>query len=252
MALTDFETAVAAARAGADVIRARYGTALTHHAKSSTDFATDVDLEAEDAIVAVLRRERPDDAVLGEERGAAGPRGSQRTWLVDPLCGTLNFAVATAPFSVNVALRSGDSITAAAVIDPLSGDVFSTAGPHQPSSRSRIVDVNVDPPFPNGDRFRAAALLASDRFLGEFRPRVVSSTLALAWVAAGHRAGYVTDGHLRDSVHFSAGIAICVAAGCVLTDLAGGPLHLGSGGLIAAADEATHALLLAMVEAEFG
>ena len=26
-----------------------------------------------------------------------------------------------------------------------------------------------------------------------------------AWVAAGRRAAYVTDGHLRDSVHFAAG-----------------------------------------------
>ncbi|MFD2356134.1 inositol monophosphatase family protein [Nonomuraea ferruginea] len=52
-------------------------------------------------------------------------------------------------------------------------------------------------------------------------PRVVSTTLAVAWVAAMRRAAYVTDGHLQDSVHFAAGIALCRAAGCVVTDLHG-------------------------------
>ena len=56
-------------------------------------------------------------------------------------------------------------------------------------------------------------LLAHPGFIQRFRPRVVSTTLALAWVAAGKRAGYVTDGgDLTESVHFAAGIALCKAA----------------------------------------
>ena len=68
----------------------------------------------------------------------------------------------------------------------------------------QLVDVNLDPPFPNAPRFRAVSLLAQEAFTARFRPRVVSTTLALAWVAAGRRAAYVTDGHLIDSVHFAA------------------------------------------------
>jgi myo-inositol-1(or 4)-monophosphatase len=57
-------------------------------------------------------------------------------------------------------------------------------------------------------------LLAHPIFVERFRPRVVSTTLALAWVAAGKRAAYVTDGDdLSRSVHFAAGIAVCRAAG---------------------------------------
>ena len=250
--LSDAEVALAAARAGADVVRRRYGGRLTTIAKSSTDFATDVDLAAEDAIATVLREHRPDDAILGEERGASGDPGLGRTWLVDPLCGTANFAVATPLVCVNVALRSDDVITAAAVVDPIADEVFWTGRPPQPSTRSRIVDINADGPFPNADRFRAVRLMTSDWFLGEFRPRVVSSTLALAWVASGRRAGYITDGHLRDSVHFAAGLAVCASAGCVLSDLEGKPVHTGSGGLVAAADVQTHALLLEMVAAIAG
>ena len=67
-----------------------------------------------------------------------------------------------------------------------------------------------------------------------FRPRVLSTTLALAWVAAGRRAGYVTDGHLQDSVHFT------------VTDLLGQPLH-SSAGPVAAADPTTHQQLIKLI-----
>jgi len=77
---------------------------------------------------------------------------------------------------------------------------------------------------------------------------VLSTTLALAWVAAGRRAAYVTEGDLRDSVHFAGGIAVCRAAGCVVTGLRGQPLDTGIGGLVAAADAETHAELISIIE----
>jgi myo-inositol-1(or 4)-monophosphatase len=111
--------------------------------------------------------------------------------------------------------------------------------------------VNLDPPFPNGRAFRAVELLADEAFAAHFRPRVVSTTLAVAWVAAGRRAAYVTDGHLKDSVHFASGIALCQAAGCVVTGLRGQPVHTGVGGLLVAADQPTHATLLALIDRQF-
>nr|WP_203434050.1 inositol monophosphatase family protein [Jiangella asiatica] len=113
------------------------------------------------------------------------------------------------------------------------------------------MDVNLDPPFPNSPAFRAVRLLAEAEFTDRFRPRVVSTSLAVAWVAAGRRAAYVTDGDLRDSVHFASGIAVCQAAGCVVTGLRGQPLHSGVGGLVVAADQATHAAVLAVVDRQF-
>ena len=254
----DAELAVTAARAGAAVVRAMFGTALDRVDKGGGDFATAADLAAEKAVVEVIRAARPGDAVTGEEGGSAGPDGAGRRWLVDPLCGTLNYAAGMMAAAVNVALRDGPGVTAAASADPFSGEVFWTDGRRAcvragnadsglvPSAASRLVDVNLDPPFPNAPRFRAARLLADEAFAGLFRPRVVSTTLAVAWVAAGRRAAYVTDGSLRDSVHFASGIALCQAAGCVVTGIDGQPLHTGAGGLIAAADHETHAALLRM------
>lgn len=261
---TDAQLALAAAQAGAAVVRDMYGASLPRTEKSGGDFATAADLAAEQAILDVLRTARPDDAVTGEESGDTGAAGAERRWLVDPLCGTLNYAVQNMLVAVNVALRvgsviTGSVITAAASADPFSGEVFWTDGVHarvrkgdadeqlSPSSGSCLVDVNLDPPFPNAPAFRAVELLAAPEFAERFRPRVVSTTLAVAWVAAGRRAAYVTDGDLRDSVHFAAGIALCEAAGCVVTDLDGLPPHTGRGGLIAAADRETHGALLERV-----
>ncbi|MFF3172546.1 inositol monophosphatase family protein [Streptomyces sp. NPDC057900] len=259
---SDAQLAVRAVRAGAAVVREMYGTSPQRFDKGGGDFATAADLAAEKAILDVLRTARPDDAVTGEESGRTGADGAERRWLVDPLCGTLNYAVNTMVVAVNVALREGSSITAAATADPFGGEVFWTDGEHArlrrdgadeelaPSSGSRLVDVNLDPPFPNAPGFRAVGLLAAPEFGEHFRPRVVSSTLAVAWVAAGRRAAYVTDGRLRDSVHFSAGIALCEAAGCVVTGIHGQPLHTGAEGLVVAADRETHGLLLEMIRGQ--
>ncbi|MFE7383324.1 inositol monophosphatase family protein [Streptomyces zhihengii] len=256
-AADDADVAAAGALAGADVVRSMYGRRLGRIDKGGGDFATDADVAAEKAVLDVIRAARPGDAVLGEEGGQQGAAGAERQWLVDPLCGTLNYAVGTMAVAVNVALRDG----AAAVADPFGGEVYLTDGktarvrregageePLRPSSASRLVDVNLDPPFPHAPGFRAVDLLAHPGFAARFRPRVVSTTLAVAWVAAGRRAAYVTDGgDLSDSVHFAAGIALCRAAGCVVTGIDGAPIGETAGGLVAAADEETHALLMSMI-----
>lgn len=245
-------------------MRNRFGTWLEHFEKAAMDFATDADVDAENAILDVLRAARPADAYQGEELGASGAGSSDRTWLIDPICGTLNFAARTPMMAVNVALRDGDRVLAAACADPIATEVFWTDGHDayarydgndhilRPSGTTRLVDVNLDGPYPNHDQFRAVQMLADPAFMTAFRPRVLSTTLALTWVAAGRRAGYVTDGHLRDSVHFSSGIAMCRAAGCTVTGLQGQPLHTGVGGLVAAADGETHAALIEIIDHQFG
>jgi myo-inositol-1(or 4)-monophosphatase len=246
----DQELAVAAALAGAAEVRNRFGGGLARIDKGGGDFATEADLAAERAILGVLRPARPGDAVLGEESGRTGAAGAGRLWLVDPLCGTLNYATGGMAVAVNVALRDGAAVTVAAVADPFTGEVFWTGGDGafvrtgggderlRPAADPPLVDLNLDPPLDDGT---GARLLAHPEFRRLLRPRVLSTTLALAWVAAGRRAAYVTAGDVRDSVHFAAGIALCQAAGCVVTALDGGPP--GAGGLLAAADRPTHDLL---------
>jgi myo-inositol-1(or 4)-monophosphatase len=263
MELTDGQVALAAAEAGQAVVRRMYRTDVAHHLKVGTDFATDADLQAETEIRAVLTEHRPEDAQLGEEQGASGP-DSPRRWLVDPLCGTRNFGAGLPVMSTNVALAVDGDVTAAAVAECVGDETYWTDGASawvrrggvdadlRPDTSSLMVAFNleVDP----AGRRRASDVLADPRFFETYQPRITSSTLALAWVAAGRHAAYLTEGDLRDNVHFAAGVGLCRATGCVVTDLDGGPVDTGAGavrsrrgGLLAAGDAATHAALLALV-----
>lgn len=257
--MNDIEVAIATALAGAAVVRQRFDTALQRLDKGDGDFATDADVEAERAMLALLRAKRPDDAILGEETGRSGAGIGGRTWFIDPLCGTLNYAAKMRVVAVNVALIAGTHRIAAAVADPFADEIFWTDGStarmrvngHDsvlvPDAVSNLVDLNLDPPFPNAPAFRATTLAGDPGFVARFRPRVVSTSLALAWVATGRRAAYLTDGDVRNSVHFAAGLSLCEAAGCTVTDLMGNTCGSGATGLIAAADAETHSALLALV-----
>jgi len=254
--MNDSELAIAVVHKGAEVVRRHFGSALQRLDKQAGDFATNADIEAEKAMLSLLMAERPDDSVLGEESGQSGAASNGRTWLVDPLCGTLNYAVRMGIVGVNTALKNGSWLTAAAVADPFNQETFWTDGRAAflrrgdedsrlvPNAGSQLVDLNFDPPFPNAPQFRAVALAADPDFAVRFRARVVSTSLALTWVASGQRAAYITDGDVRDSVHFSAGIAICEAAGCTVTDLKGAPWGHAATGLIAAADRGTHSAIV--------
>lgn len=257
MTMSDVEVAIAAACAGADVVLWGYGSDHVRQVKAATDFATDTDLDAERAILAVLAEHRPDDARTSEEFGKSGAAASARRWLVDPLCGTLNFAATTPLTVVNVALTRHGAASIAAAADPNAAEVFWTDGKDSfrrfrgkdcrltPSALSGLIDINCDGPLDHP--LVGGQLVGDPRLRAVYGPRVISSTLAVAWVAAGRRAAYISDGHFRDNLHFAAGIALCQAAGCRISDLAGGPLHADRG-LVIAADEDTHGRVLKLIE----
>ena len=71
--------------------------------KAHGSLVTEVDEAAEDAIRAIVARERPRDAFLGEERGETG--SGPRRWIVDAIDGTLSFAAGTNGWGTFIALE---------------------------------------------------------------------------------------------------------------------------------------------------
>ncbi len=110
-----------------------------------------------------------------------------------------------------------------------------------PDPANRLVEVDVA-----HGATRVRGLLDRPGFHERFAPRVVSSSVGVAWVAVGRFAAYVVEHDVVDSVHYAAGLALCRAAGCVVTGLDGGELAPGSG-LLVAADAATHLDLLGLL-----
>src|SRR5271170_6692227 len=71
------------------------------------DPVTDADRGAEDAMRRLIHAERPDDGILGEERGHE-PGTSGRTWILDPIDGTRPFITGRHTWGTLIALADGD------------------------------------------------------------------------------------------------------------------------------------------------
>ena len=118
--------AKAAARAGADVLARRW---TGHHPavplgieeigaqtkSSGSDWVTDYDRRAEQAVREVIAGYRPSDEITGEEYGATRPaEPSGYRWSIDPLDGTTNFVRGLPQFCTSVAVMGpADAVVAA-------------------------------------------------------------------------------------------------------------------------------------------
>ena len=108
-------------RAGA-LAAAMRAEGLTGARKTSvSDVVTAADHAAEELVVSVLARLRPDDGVVGEE-GAEAPSRSGRTWVIDPVDGTYNFLAGMAYWCSALALRDDTGVVLGAVHQPVTGE----------------------------------------------------------------------------------------------------------------------------------
>lgn len=119
--------------AGRLAARMRAEGLVTERKTSVSDVVTAADRAAERLITERLARERPDDAVLGEE-GADRPGTSGRSWVVDPVDGTWNFVHGLGWWCSAIALRDADDVLLGAVYHPHDDALF-VGGPDLPSTR---------------------------------------------------------------------------------------------------------------------
>lgn len=215
-----------AARAGGAVLLDHRDKVLEVTLKDArVDVSSSADLAAQEAVVAAIRAERPDDLVLGEEDA---PDTSEPVaglcWWVDPLDGTRAFIDGFPWFATAVsATLDGDPVVAA-VHDPLRDELYAAVRgggatcngvPLQVSPASRAAEVVVCVQAQSADpaviaefaRLMRAMLTVSGgvRFPG-------APALVMAHLAAGHLGGYVE----RDMAPWD------VAGGRLLIEEAGG------------------------------
>ncbi|MFM8354941.1 MAG: inositol monophosphatase family protein, partial [Gammaproteobacteria bacterium] len=131
---------------------------LTIEEKAHNDFVSAVDRDAERAIVDHLRKAFPSHGFLGEELGAV-EGGSEFTWIIDPLDGTLNFLQGIPHFCVSIAVQKGRQLEHAVVFDPVRNEAFVASRGHgaqlndrriRVSNRSRIEEAVLGTGLPPG------------------------------------------------------------------------------------------------------
>jgi myo-inositol-1(or 4)-monophosphatase len=220
------QTAERAARAAAAVLVEHLGrrTPETVSTKSTpTDLVSAADIEAEAAIREVLLRERPGDAILGEEGDdQAGETGLR--WIVDPLDGTVNYLFGIPQWSVSVACEG----VAGVVLDPVRGECFRVIqdasatlddAPLQASERADMATALIATGFGYDAAVRRAQAAQVADLLPQVRDirRLGSAALDLAWTAAGRYDAYYERGVQPWDV--AAGEMLCHTAGLQVREL---------------------------------
>jgi myo-inositol-1(or 4)-monophosphatase len=253
------ETALAAAKAGADVV-GRYfrSEGLTVDRKGVNDFVTQADRESETAVLAEIRRRFPDHRILAEEGGGAGEGHGEHEWLIDPLDGTTNFMQGLPVYCVSVACRRGNELLAAVIHDPEGNNVFTATLGGGAFWNGRRMSVSGQDGLrgaflATGYPFRALPTL--DVYLAIFREvfqqakairRCGSAALDLAYTAAG-----VYDGFFEFRLSpwdIGAGVLLIREAGGTVTDLDGGERFFQGGNILAGGPSAHTALQAAVAK----
>jgi myo-inositol-1(or 4)-monophosphatase len=229
----DLELAERAARAAGEVLMSYYGRAAEGLASktSPTDPVSDADREAERTIRELLLGEHPDDGILGEE-GSRSSSASGRTWIVDPLDGTVNFLYGLRAWAVSIALEDQDGLAAGVVFNPVSGECFRAARDAGADVNGRTLQVTQCPSLDRamvatGFSYEAERRREQAQLLVELLPRIRdlrragAAALDLAFVAAGRVDAFYERG--LKAWDEAAGRLLVAEAGGVTADLEGEP-----------------------------
>jgi histidinol-phosphatase len=117
----DLSCALAMADVAAAITAPAFGGRLAVELKADRTPVTEVDLRVERALRETVAGTFPDDDVLGEEEGRIGRGRSGRTWIVDPIDGTKNFADGVPLWTTMIALADAAGEAVAVVDVPLFG-----------------------------------------------------------------------------------------------------------------------------------
>jgi len=246
--------AIRAARSAGDIIARnsdRIDT-LNITSKAENDFVSEVDQNAEQEIIYILKKAFPDHAILAEESG--DHEGNEYQWIIDPLDGTTNFLHGFPQFAVSIALKHKGRLDQAVIYDPMRQELFTASrgkGAHLNGKRMRVSKCNglkgallgtgipYKADFPYIDEYLAMMKALLPGSAGIRRPG--SAALDLAYVAAGRIDGFWEFG--LNVWDMAAGVLLIEEAGGLVSDLNGGFTHLESGNIVAANPKTFKAML---------
>ncbi|MGR3804509.1 histidinol-phosphatase [Marinibacterium profundimaris] len=218
------------------------------------DPVTIADRAAEEAMRAILAEHRPDDGIWGEEYGQK-PGTSGRTWVLDPIDGTRGFLSGTPTWGVLIALSEGAGPVLGVIDQPYIGERFVGGGGRAeytgPRGTHRLGTRDIGgldkailfTTFPEigtpADRSAFEAVSKQVKLV-----RYGMDCYAYALLAAG-QVDLVIEAGLN-AYDIQAPIAVIEAAGGIVTDWEGNPVHQG-GRALAAATKDLHAAALELL-----
>lgn len=257
MELPELKVAEDAARAGGAVVLRYFREGIAMRTKDVANLVSDADLEAERAVVDVIRATYPGHEVLAEEAHAGDTR-AEHLWVVDPLDGTNNFAHKLPQFAVSVAYYHAGVARCGVIYNPVRDDwhiavrgegAFLNGERVRVGVQDRLGEVLVGVGFYYD---RGAMMRATLAAIGDLKQshqihgirRFGAATLDLCMVALGQLGAYFE--YDLSPWDFAAGRLFVEEAGGRVTDCRGDPLPLARSSILAT-NGLLHDAMLAVV-----
>jgi myo-inositol-1(or 4)-monophosphatase len=195
-----------AAREAGKYLIGKLGKARIEYQKAPRDNMLDVDLEAEQIILGILRQHFPEYGILSEEAGAER-EDQPYYWIVDPLDGSANFEHGSSIFTISIALVIHQLTTVGIVYLPVSDEMFTAirrqgatlnGQPIRPSQRGRVEEAIIH--VGEFERFGSEVSREQIKELTivanhASRIRILgTSCMDLAWVACGRADAFIMHG----------------------------------------------------------
>jgi myo-inositol-1(or 4)-monophosphatase len=139
----EISAGIGAARRGVELAESRVG-ANHVSVKEGRDVVTASDFAVEELVRSLLL-DSLGQPVVGEEQRGARPSDRSGYWLVDPICGTRNYASGMSLYCVNLAFVQGDEVIAAVVADPSTSEISLLNVTGEPGSSRAISSTRSEP-----------------------------------------------------------------------------------------------------------
>ncbi|MEK6949187.1 MAG: inositol monophosphatase family protein [Nanoarchaeota archaeon] len=112
-----------AAKEAGKIVMKYYGNPGKLKYKNIRSIVTKADLLSEKKIMEIVGRKFPEHNFLAEESGLT-KKGSEYTWIIDPIDGTTNFVSNIPEFVVSIALAKNNEVIMGTVYNPCTKDMY--------------------------------------------------------------------------------------------------------------------------------
>lgn len=119
----ELQIAIQAALEAGKILERHFETDIFKEFKEDTSIVTQSDKESEEIIKKILARDFPDYSIIGEETGMTKNSGV-RTWCIDPIDGTRNFANGIPFFAISIALINEKEPIVGVIYNPTTKSLF--------------------------------------------------------------------------------------------------------------------------------
>lgn len=253
MTTPEMTLALEAAAAAGKILQHYFHAGVEVQTKESYNLFSVADVEAERAVVELIRQKFPGHAIIGEEE-QKGDTTAEHLWIIDPLDGTNNFVHHIPHFAVSIGYYRGGVPQAGVVFNPIRDEWFTAEkgqGAYFNGKPARVSDertlnkalVAVGFYYDRGKMMEGTLTSIRDLFYQNIHGirRMGTAALDLVQVGCGNFGGYFE--YELHSWDYAAGRLFVEEAGGRVTNCRGGDLPIAKTSILASNGHLHQAIL---------